>query len=60
MRWAKIQQNINLAYPLAMYKWSGCDANGDPNPNFVNLPHALDKIAPRLPMGRYCKYVPRE
>lgn len=59
MRWAKIQQNIMLAYALAMFKWSGCDANGQPNPHFAQ-PNRLNKIAPSLPLGLYCKYVPRE
>ncbi|KFY14210.1 hypothetical protein V492_02775 [Pseudogymnoascus sp. VKM F-4246] len=58
MRWAKLQQNINIAYPLAMYKWSGCDENGQPNPNFAHKP-TVNRGAPTLPMGLYCKYVPR-
>ncbi|KAF2178413.1 putative cytochrome P450 [Zopfia rhizophila CBS 207.26] len=60
MRWAKLQQNINLGYALAMYKWSGCDANGEPNPNFAQPTTALNELAPSLPTGLYCKYVPRE
>ncbi|KAE8385292.1 cytochrome P450 [Aspergillus alliaceus] len=59
MRWAKLQQNIILVYALAMYQWSGCDADGqsipplEPNIN-------LDAAAPGLPQGIYCKYVPRQ
>ena len=60
MRWAKIQQNIILAYALAMFKWSGCDENGNPNPKFAQPTTALNDLAPKLPQGLYCKYVPRE
>jgi cytochrome P450 len=60
MRWAKMQQNIILAYALAMFKWSGCDANGQPNPHFAQPTTALNELAPSLPQGLYCKYVPRE
>ncbi|KAG6358768.1 hypothetical protein INS49_012287 [Diaporthe citri] len=28
MRWAKLQQNIIIAYSLAMYQWKNCDENG--------------------------------
>ncbi|KAB8235416.1 cytochrome P450 [Aspergillus alliaceus] len=45
MRWAKLQQNIIFVYALAMYQWSGCNAEG---------------TAPGLPQGIYCKYVPRQ
>lgn len=62
MRWAKLQQNIILAYALAMFKWVGCDANGQPNPHFnrkteTDLNH---EHAPSLPQGLYCKRIPRE
>ncbi|KAF2272824.1 putative cytochrome P450 [Westerdykella ornata] len=60
MRWAKLQQNIMLGYALAMYEWSGCDAQGNPNPHFAQPTTALNELAPRLPTGQYCKYVPRE
>ncbi|EED18907.1 cytochrome P450, putative [Talaromyces stipitatus ATCC 10500] len=60
MRWAKLQQNIILAYALALYKWSGCDEHGDPNPHFAQPTTALNELAPRLPQGLWCKYVPRE
>lgn len=59
MRWAKLQQNINIAYPVAMYKWSGCDENGQPNPDFAHKP-TVNRGAPTLPMSLYCKYVPKE
>lgn len=60
MRWAKIQQNIILAYALAMYEWSGCDENGQPISEFQQPTHALDHLAPKLPQGTHCKFVPRE
>ncbi|KAF2723083.1 putative cytochrome P450 [Polychaeton citri CBS 116435] len=60
MRWAKIQQNIILAYALAMYQWSGCGENGEPIAKFQQPTHALDHLAPKLPQGRFCKFVPRE
>jgi hypothetical protein len=60
MRWAKLQLNINLAYALAKFKWSNCDANGQPlPPSGPNTDH-LDNPSTRLPQGVYCKYVPRE
>jgi cytochrome P450 len=60
MRWAKIQQNMLLAYALALYEWSGCDANGDNISEFQQPTHALDHLAPRLPQGTHCKFVPRK
>ncbi|KUJ11672.1 putative cytochrome P450 [Mollisia scopiformis] len=60
MRWAKIQQNIILAYALALYKWSGCDENGELISKFQQPTHALDHLAPKLPQGTHCKFVPRE
>lgn len=60
MRWAKLQQNIILAYALAMFKWSGCDVTGQPNPHFTQPTTALNELAPSLPQGLYCKYVLRE
>ncbi|KAL8824279.1 MAG: hypothetical protein Q9191_005164 [Dirinaria sp. TL-2023a] len=61
MRWAKLQQIIQLGYALAMFKWSGCDANGDPlKANFKQPTTALNELAPSLPTGNFCKYVPRE
>ncbi|KAF8852512.1 putative cytochrome P450 [Acephala macrosclerotiorum] len=59
MRWAKLQQNIILAYALALYKWSGCDENGQSISEFQQPTHALDHLAPKLPQGTHCKFVPR-
>lgn len=59
MRWAKMQQHIIIAYALAMFKWSGCDANGQPNPHFDRKTD-MNSHAPSLPQGLYCKHVPRE
>lgn len=58
MRWAKIQLNIVLAYALAMYKWSGCDENGQPSTHFDRKTD-LNAAGPSLPVGLFCKYVPR-
>ncbi|KAH8703353.1 putative cytochrome P450 [Talaromyces proteolyticus] len=58
-RWAKLQENINMAYALAIFKWSGCDENGNPNPDFSRNTD-LNSLAPTLPQGLYCKHVPRE
>lgn len=60
MRWAKIQQNILLGYALALYKWSGCDKDGNPNSHFAQPTTALNELAPSLPTGLFCKYDPRE
>ncbi|RMZ83615.1 hypothetical protein DV738_g927, partial [Chaetothyriales sp. CBS 135597] len=49
MRWAKLQQNIILAYALALYKWQGCDADGNPDSGFRQPTHALNELAPSLP-----------
>lgn len=58
MRWAKLQQNIILAYALAMYKWSACDAEG--KPSFTYDPKTdVNAVAPQLANGLYCKYEPR-
>ncbi|KAE9364966.1 cytochrome P450 [Stipitochalara longipes BDJ] len=60
MRWAKLQMNINLAYAFAKFKWSACDANGQPlRPTGPNL-HHLENPSAALPQGIYCKYIPRE
>lgn len=60
MRWAKIQQNMLLAYALAMYKWTGCDENGEAISKFQQPTHALDHLAPKLPQGTHCKFQRRE
>lgn len=60
IRWAKIQQNIILAYAFAMYKWSGCFENGQPNSEFIPPTTALKELAPALPQNLYCRAVPRE
>ena len=49
IRWAKIQQNMILAYALGMYEWSGCFKNGEPNPEFIPPTTALNELAPALP-----------
>ncbi|KAI2794170.1 hypothetical protein POX_a00760 [Penicillium oxalicum] len=59
MRWARVQLNIILAYALAMYEWSGCDENGQPSSHFDRKTD-LNAPGPSLPVGLYCKYVPRE
>ncbi|OCT49994.1 putative Cytochrome P450 oxidoreductase [Cladophialophora carrionii] len=59
MRWAKLQQTIIVATALAMYQWSSCDANGEPDP-YVKHRRILDSDhAFHLPPA-YCKVVPRE
>ncbi|KAF1952292.1 putative cytochrome P450 [Byssothecium circinans] len=60
MRWAKLQQNIIMAYALAFYKWQGCDESGNTNTEFKHPTHALDHLAPKLPQGTHCKFEPRE
>ncbi|OJJ96979.1 hypothetical protein ASPACDRAFT_33648 [Aspergillus aculeatus ATCC 16872] len=59
MRWAKIQLNIILAYALAMYEWSGCDEKGQPSTHFDRKTD-LNAPGPSLPVGLFCKYVPRK
>ncbi|KAH6722844.1 putative cytochrome P450 [Leptodontidium sp. MPI-SDFR-AT-0119] len=60
IRWAKIQQNMMLAYALGMYKWTGCFPDGSPNPEFIPPTTALNELAPALPQNLFCKAVPRE
>lgn len=60
MRWAKIQQNIILAYALALYKWNGCDEHGNDTTEFRQPNHALAHLAPKLPSGTHIKFAPRE
>lgn len=63
MRWAKLQQNIMVAHALALYKLTGCDANGQPDPYAAQrqgLDADLDSDKPfKLPPA-YCKFEPRE
>ena len=59
MRWAKLQQTLSLAYALAKFKWSGCHADGSPNPIFDRKEDKVPANA-ALPQGLYCKYIPRE
>ena len=62
-RWAKLQQQIILANALALYKWSSCDAQGNPDPHAAErqrqdaeldseakfaLPPAYVKMEPRV------------
>ncbi|KAF2118823.1 cytochrome P450 [Lophiotrema nucula] len=57
-RWAKLQQNIIIAYALAMYQWSACDANGQsvgPSDHKTDF----DKHSNKLPQGIFLKHVPR-
>lgn len=60
MRWAKIQQNIIMAYALALYTWTGCDEYGNDVDVFNQPTHALNHIAPRLPQGTHVKFARRE
>ena len=60
MRWAKIQQIIILAYALAVYRWSGCDADENPEANFTQSKHALNELALNLLHDLNCKYVLKE
>lgn len=60
MRWAKLQQNIIMAYALALYEWTGCDAEGNAVDVFSQPSHALNHIAPRLPQGTHVKFAPRQ
>lgn len=59
IRWAKIQQNIILAYAFAMYEWSGCKADGSPEHDFIPPTTALNELAPCLPQNLLLKAVPR-
>ncbi|KAJ3493732.1 hypothetical protein NLG97_g4548 [Lecanicillium saksenae] len=59
MRWAKLQQNILMAYALALYKWEGCDEHGQKVTVVKQPTHALDHLAPKLPQGTHCMFVPR-
>ena len=59
MRWAKLQQNIILAYALAQFRWSSCDANGEP---ILREGHRKELDDPEATSFAkfYVKYVPRE
>jgi hypothetical protein len=59
MRWAKLQQNIVLAYAIGMFKWIPCDANGNPVPPSDPRTN-LEEPSADVPQGVYCKYVLRE
>ncbi|KID84886.1 Cytochrome P450 [Metarhizium guizhouense ARSEF 977] len=59
MRWAKLQQNIIMAYAVALYRWTGCDENGNPTAVFKQPTHGLDHLAPKLPQGTHCRFAPR-
>jgi sterol 14-demethylase len=59
MRWAKLQQNIILAYALAQFKWSSCDANGEPMLREAHRKQLDDPHATSF-TKYYVKYVPRE
>ncbi|KAI1378720.1 putative cytochrome P450 [Hypoxylon crocopeplum] len=60
MRWAKLQQNIIMAYALAIYNWTGCDEKGRSVSVFKQPTHALDHLAPKLPQGTHVKFTPRK
>lgn len=57
MRWAKLQQNMNIVYLLAKFKWSVCDANGRTESERKS---DLDAPDPGLQPGVYCKYIARD
>jgi sterol 14-demethylase len=59
MRWAKLQQNIIIAYAVAMYDWSSCDETGKPTPQAVHVKELNATRGTVLPTA-YCKLVPRE
>ncbi|KAI9727731.1 MAG: hypothetical protein M1828_005959 [Chrysothrix sp. TS-e1954] len=60
MKWAKLQQNMILAYAFAMYEFSGCHKDGSPNPEFIPPTTALNELAPALPHNLLIKAVPRK
>ncbi|EME79061.1 uncharacterized protein MYCFIDRAFT_204672 [Pseudocercospora fijiensis CIRAD86] len=60
IRWAKIQQNMMLAYAFAMYKWTGCHKDGSPNTDFIPPTTALNELAPSLPQNLFLKAEPRK
>lgn len=56
---AKVQQNIVIAYALAMYRWVSCDENGVPTPNAVHVKLLNSEQSTVLPTS-YSKLIPRE
>ncbi|KAK3681352.1 putative cytochrome P450 oxidoreductase [Podospora appendiculata] len=59
IRWAKLQQTIIVVYALAMYKWSSCDENGEPDPYAMHRRELDSKRSFVLPPA-YSKLEPRE
>lgn len=61
MRWAKLQQNIIIAYSLAMYQWKNCDENGQVITDVgCKRPSGLDFHQSTVMPSAYCKLVRRE
>lgn len=59
IRWGKLQQTMLIVYALAMYKWSSCEENGDPDP-YAEHKKELDSRDPFVLPPSYCKVQPRE
>lgn len=61
MRWAKLQQNIIVAYSLAMYQWKNSDENGQLIREIVyKRPSELNSHQHTVIPSAFCKLVPRE
>jgi hypothetical protein len=62
-RWAKLQQFIIIAHALALYKWTSCDAQGNPDPHAVQrqrMDTELDSETKFALPPAYCKMEPRQ
>lgn len=59
IRLAKVQQNIVIAYALAMYEWVSCDKDGVPTPHAIHVKMLNSEKAAVLPTA-YTKLVPRK
>lgn len=61
MRWAKLQQNIIIAYSLAMYQWKKSDENGQVVTDVVHKrPSELNSHQGTVIPSAFCKLEPRE
>ncbi|KAI0121124.1 cytochrome P450 [Xylariales sp. AK1849] len=58
MRWAKLQQNINLVYALAMYEWTSCDKEGQVDRDAEHQKD-LESVEPSAMPQVWAKYRPR-
>ncbi|KAK2604246.1 hypothetical protein N8I77_007190 [Diaporthe amygdali] len=59
IRLAKVQQNIVIAYALAMYEWVSCDKDGVPTPHAIHVKMLNSEKSAVLPTA-YTKLVPRK